>query len=297
MDYQKDINISPNSQDSKNLIVFKLFEKDNHLLFIYKKAERIVSALYLVTDFLSDNEPVKWQFRNIGTGIISQTLSLTAGQLSRAGVAHQLLIDMLRLLSLLDIAYVAGLISEMNFTVLKKELEHLLETLNFKGFPQSTPVGKKLLLDKEFFAVPAEQLTPSGASSGVFPPSHPPFPGNDFGRSETAVNIWSDANQNWRNPHKGQSKGHKYQKDKLPLISDNMDARSGNSYTSATDRQALITELLKSKKNSLTIKDFSLIIKGCSNKTIQRELLKLVRLGVLKKEGERRWSRYSLTLT
>ncbi len=58
-------------------------------------------------------------------------------------------------------------------------------------------------------------------------------------------------------------------------------------------RQEMILSMLKDNK-ILTVKDFSKEIKGCSEKTIQRELLSLVSAGTLKKEGERRWSRYSI---
>ena len=56
-------------------------------------------------------------------------------------------------------------------------------------------------------------------------------------------------------------------------------------------RQEIILSMLKSGVK-LTIKDFAKNIKDCSEKTIQRELLSLVSKGVLKKEGERRWSKY-----
>jgi predicted HTH transcriptional regulator len=61
-------------------------------------------------------------------------------------------------------------------------------------------------------------------------------------------------------------------------------------------RQSTILDLLK-KESNLTIKDFVRVIKDCSEKTIQRELIDLVEKGVVKKEGERRWSTYSLNLT
>jgi DeoR/GlpR family transcriptional regulator of sugar metabolism len=60
-----------------------------------------------------------------------------------------------------------------------------------------------------------------------------------------------------------------------------------------TSRQELIINTLKGQ-NNLTIKDFTKVIKDCSEKTIQRELLDLVEKGLIKKEGERRWSRYSI---
>ena len=58
-------------------------------------------------------------------------------------------------------------------------------------------------------------------------------------------------------------------------------------------RQSIIISLLRRKKE-IMIKDVSPLIHGCSEKTIQRELLSMVDKGILKKIGEKRWSRYSL---
>ncbi len=61
------------------------------------------------------------------------------------------------------------------------------------------------------------------------------------------------------------------------------------------DRQVTIINTIK-EKGELSIKDLTDVIKGCSEKTIQRELISLVTDGVLYKTGERRWSRYSLAV-
>jgi len=58
-------------------------------------------------------------------------------------------------------------------------------------------------------------------------------------------------------------------------------------------RQSIIIGLLKRKKE-IMIKDVSPLINGCSEKTIQRELSAMVHTGVLRRIGEKRWSRYSL---
>jgi DNA-binding HxlR family transcriptional regulator len=58
-------------------------------------------------------------------------------------------------------------------------------------------------------------------------------------------------------------------------------------------RQSQIIELLR-QRSHLTIRDFSIVISDCSEKTIQRELIDLVEKGLVKREGERRWSTYSL---
>jgi len=59
------------------------------------------------------------------------------------------------------------------------------------------------------------------------------------------------------------------------------------------DRRAIILGLLQ-RKDRITVKDVANVIKDCSDKTLQRELLALVGQGVLVKEGERRWSTYRL---
>ena len=59
------------------------------------------------------------------------------------------------------------------------------------------------------------------------------------------------------------------------------------------DRRDAILSVIKSKQKA-SIKDISTLIRGVSEKTIQRELSSLIEAGMVKKEGERRWSIYSL---
>jgi DNA-binding transcriptional ArsR family regulator len=47
-------------------------------------------------------------------------------------------------------------------------------------------------------------------------------------------------------------------------------------------------------KGQVYIKDVSTVIRGVSEKTVQRELQALVKEGILSKQGERRWTLYSL---
>ncbi len=58
-------------------------------------------------------------------------------------------------------------------------------------------------------------------------------------------------------------------------------------------RQSVIIGILKRKKE-IMIKDVSPLISGCSEKTIQRELSAMVAAGVLRRIGDKRWSRYTL---
>jgi len=60
-----------------------------------------------------------------------------------------------------------------------------------------------------------------------------------------------------------------------------------------TDRRERIKTILEAKGEA-TIKDISEIVTDVSEKTIQRELNAMIEEGIVKRQGERRWSRYSL---
>lgn len=59
-------------------------------------------------------------------------------------------------------------------------------------------------------------------------------------------------------------------------------------------RTALILDCVR-KGNGVSIKEISLVVRGCSEKTIQRELNSMIEQGVVIRKGERRWSTYHPT--
>ena len=58
-------------------------------------------------------------------------------------------------------------------------------------------------------------------------------------------------------------------------------------------RQSSIIDFIK-KNGGANVRDLMAVVRGCSEKTIQRELALLIARGELKREGERRWSKYLL---
>lgn len=56
-------------------------------------------------------------------------------------------------------------------------------------------------------------------------------------------------------------------------------------------RAEIILKIINENKR-VSIKDISKIVRDCSEKTIQRELIALMQRGFVRKEGERRWSVY-----
>lgn len=59
------------------------------------------------------------------------------------------------------------------------------------------------------------------------------------------------------------------------------------------DRRDAVLSVIRNK-GTASIKDISTLIRGVSEKTIQRELSALINAGMVVKEGERRWSTYSI---
>lgn len=64
-------------------------------------------------------------------------------------------------------------------------------------------------------------------------------------------------------------------------------------YSQMTDRSERIKTVLEAKPQA-TVKDISEVITDVSEKTLQRELNSLIEKGQVVREGERRWSRYSV---
>ena len=70
-------------------------------------------------------------------------------------------------------------------------------------------------------------------------------------------------------------------------------ASQPNALSDSSERvrtSAILKVVLEQKR--VSIKDISKVVKNCSEKTIQRELNTLISRGLVRKEGERRWSVY-----
>ncbi len=219
------------------------FSKNESFVFVYKKTEKLATALYMVTNLLGDAEPMKWTLRTRVAHLLSFTIGFKDILSAREDeFAHDAKAQILEIVSLLEIASRAGLVSDMNFSILKAEFMHLANFLSdFKKIPYH----------------------------------HGDLQHNFF---ESSRQI--SQNTHAQNPEK---------------IQTDQRVRHGNvlNIPKRTNRQHIIINLLK-KKKEITINDVSQVISDCSEKTIQRELISLIELGIVKKTGERRWSKYYL---
>ena len=240
-----------------------VFKGNSHLVYLYKKTEKLVSALYLLSSFISDKEPIKWQMREMGMNLLSQSLSLSDRSSSERRLAFTSFVSTgLKFLSFLEVCYIGEIISKMNYDILKREFESLIQAAE-----SVEKLGdiKGLVFPGNFFDTPA-----------TLPPVSDPV--------KSADEIKPDFNP----------KGQNTLSNRLSVKRSSETAMSSElKKKDKSNRQDTIIVLLK-KNPGLGIKDFTSAIKGCSEKTIQRELAALVSKGQIKKEGEKRWSRYSL---
>ncbi|MEI6528478.1 MAG: hypothetical protein WCO10_02280 [bacterium] len=256
-----------------------VFAGDYKSFYLYKKTERLVAAIYLLSTYLSDNEPIKWEIRSLGVRLLSDSLSLATLSLADKNITHKNLVSsILKAVSILEIAYLGGLISIMNYEILKSEFEGVLAIADTSERVNSL---RGLSLDKAFFAVPAE--VPSSSEEKILK------------EESMSDRLASYANKNISHADSGLShKGHYIMSDRMTYKNSPIAAKGVSvKQKDKTNRQDIIIGLLK-KNHELGIKDFTGAISGCSEKTIQRELLSLVSKGLLVKKGDKRWSRYSL---
>jgi hypothetical protein len=239
---------------------------DNHVYeFANKKTEKLVTALYMVTDCMETDDALKGKLRELGVELLSDMYKLaTLSPVDKhvhisASLSH---ID--ELLSFVEIACTIGFISEMNTSILKKEFLILIENLenNKKNGKHFT-----FTLDEKLFSIPL--LEENNSSLNQSKDSE-----NLLKDKRTSLNKLSLMNAKIESSmsHISHGKNHTF------------------SVSEKQDRTARILSITKDK--DVSIKDISNSFTDCSEKTIQRELNSLVTKGQIKKTGSKRWSRY-----
>lgn len=207
-----------------------------------RKTEKLASALYLLTSFFADQEPMKWRLRELAGRLVS----------NRDNKAY-----VREIMSLLTVAKNAGLLSEMNYVIVHREFENLsTQGQTVTGFIQE---AKEVKPEPQTLETVQERVGEKPASASM--EYLPPMPASSPTIKDKIV----------REPVE----------------------REGAVALKKNSRQAVILNLLK-KKKEIQVADVTPLIDGVSEKTVQRELLAMVASGILKKEGEKRWSRYSL---
>lgn len=252
-------------QNQKDNMRHDVFYKENNLIHqrnydvVLKhgmKADKISAAVYLITELFSDQEPLKYTLRQMSLNLASACHTPLSGTSTTQSFSLLQIIDIL--IGHIEISTVAGLVSEMNGTILKNELTSLRKDYahTYLGDDKGAFVGSVAIniapdLHTQFFT--QDTTKPS------FPHVLPTENQND-------IKTTLDINQN--DIQKNNEEETKKRRDKILYII--------------------------SEKRDVTIKDITDNIKDCSDKTIQRDLNNLIIMGLIVKVGNKRWSRYVL---
>lgn len=139
--------------------------------FVVRKAEKLTTALYMVTDIMSDKEPMKWKARETGVELLSDiTVSSGAPTSERMSALRNVMKKIERVVSFLDIAQSTRMITEMNASVLKREYLALKDAIDTEW--KRVYDDSKSIFNDSFFEVenPPERTLPSGRSEAVEAP-------------------------------------------------------------------------------------------------------------------------------
>jgi len=269
----EDYNHKSQTKDTSSLP--SLYSGERSYSKFYSMANKLVTALYMVTDIMDKEEPLRAKLRFLGANVVSDMHSAS-------GHTH---IKIDEILSFLDIACTVGIISQMNANILKKEFIALKQSLK-DSEQDSLYFGEDKTLS-DF--IKQDERVLERKSIGH----------HDF----TSIGHAS-------NTRIGVQKGGTLMKalsDRIPALSDRKESPANNFIALKNHRRDSIKKLIEDRgKESvggflgLTITDIRTLATGalaaCGEKTLQRELVSMVKGGVLKKTGEKRWSRYFLFL-
>ena len=220
---------------------------------IQRKIFELTLALYRVTDFFPQGEPLRKHAREKANEIFGAVTEHDYSDLSEDSLAI-ILVKIQSMKGFLGIARSLRLVRPINLTILEREYDQLL-----KFFTQATE--KPIPVPEVRHEVPKREELRTW--------------------NELVVEA-SEDNANFAVAGAEVKKVETPKQEGLSPISADL-----------SERQQKIMEHLQAV-NQAKISDFHSFFNDISSKTIQRDLQDLVSKNVLKKEGEKRWTVYSI---
>jgi hypothetical protein len=279
------------------------YGKETNLPALNSKTNKLITALYMVTDIIDKEEPLRAKLRFAGADILSDMCSVSYR--TDAFLINKNINKIAEIVSFLEIASTMRMISEMNYKILIKEFLNLKESLEQHNKPVS--IDEFLSSEKEEIFNQNTNLVSSDRSNSNL-------------TEKPNQNFSNNTNNNKNNKEQkehiaariGVQKGSTLMKAIKDIGNKNHDNKTVSFRSSVgnikdnikanfddlkRERRSVILKIIKERKQA-TITDIKMYASGplasCGDKTLQRELISMVNDGVLKKAGEKRWSRYFL---
>lgn len=238
-----------------------------------------MSAIYILTDIEGLNGQIKDELRDSAKGLVKDILSLTQnsnnltfGSLAETRILFiHSLIDTARILGIFD-SEVAGIFHQEY-----SELHTVLVNLN------KTPSSDGRVSD--IFTSLKADLKNEDDEYKKFTQIESVLDTSQLSNAKTSKDLNSLTKTIYQTGN--------YRAPQLRTITDNEVSALRKSPISQKDiaREELALKVIKDS-NGASIKDISIHMPDISEKTVQRMLVSLLERGSIRKEGERRWSRY-----
>ena len=251
----------------------------------YKKVHKLIAALYMVTDIIDKEEPIRNKLRHLGAEIISDMHSVPAEAGNKISET----------VSFLNIASAMSFISEMNCSILKKEFFELKTSIQ-------ESINMKPTWLAEFFGESAISKSNSPHPSPLLVKER----GNLNSKGHSIGHKISTRLGVQKGSTLMQALSNVQMSNKTHMMSDmntnqNSGTRTQDFNLLKQKRRDAIINIIKNNGGNASIKDIrdkiNIEMVGdvhFGEKTLQRELVSMTKDGVLNKTGEKRWSRYSI---
>lgn len=238
---------------------------EDKLSDIVLKVKKITEALYRITDFFPNEEPLKWALRKDAVEILDIFLSAkNHANYERGRMMRHASITIEKVLNLVELASFGSFIAKSNFEVLQREYGLVLTFIVESKF-------------SEIDLLPNDELAPARPENLI----SSPFFNLNLNSAKNGLVL--------KNNGKASNVT-----DNLVKPVDEVRKNKDNSLR-FNGRHAKILSLVKEKQD-VSISDIHSYFNGISEKTIQRDLISLVNRGLLGMDGDKRWRRYSLTI-
>lgn len=253
--------------------VFQRNEKDTKSEYFSERVKKLATAVYIVTNHIPQHDPLRTTIREFSIKLMSLMGQRQIGY-SPQEFSNETIGLCKKIVEMLEVAFFAGYVSEMNFSVLKTEFDLFINEIS--GFDGTQKAINQNSLKVVSYPNHEMSFTKSHSeaknSKGQI--------GNFVLDSKTAAPSFKGsvaAKLSRKNESKNQQ---------------SVTAKSVIDTKKMSRKEAIIS-IIK-MKGEVSIKDISSVVINCSEKTIQRELTAMISEGILRKSGDRRWSVYSL---
>jgi len=224
----------------------------------------ILKGLYLITEYIEENDPLYNNIRLAGLDMCYKEGEVKVRAITKC-------------ITMIEVAHMSKKISDMNAKILIKALSSYREWVTSTIVVKNPEMAEVLIFDQESDIIQEDIKTNTEVVVPHIVTKTKDVELKSSGDVKVQLQEKSVTTQE-------RSMSFTVPRDSSAAQAEIMDIGS---------RRKKIIEVVRSK-GQITINELMETIKGCSSKTIQRELTSLVLSGTLKKTGERRWSQYSL---